>query len=109
MQSEAKKHNFEEAARYRNMINDIKYVGSNLNTGSDADEVVIVKEKTDKQAKALDDFINRLEFNQSHLHNWKGFRIECYDISNIQGKYAVGSMIVFIDVKPAPELYRSLR
>ncbi len=109
MQSEAKKHNFEEAARYRNMINDIKYVGSNLNTGSDADEVVIVKEKTDKQAKALDDFINRLEFNQSHLHNRKGFRIECYDISNIQGKYAVGSMIVFIDGKPAPELYRRFK
>ena len=33
-------------------------------------------------------------------------RIECYDISNIQGTNAVGSMVVFDDGRPETSLYR---
>ena len=33
-------------------------------------------------------------------------RIECYDMSNIQGTSAVGSMVVFIDGRPEPETGR---
>lgn len=33
-------------------------------------------------------------------------RIECYDISHIQGTSKTGSMIVFIDAKPETRLYR---
>ncbi len=36
-------------------------------------------------------------------------RMECYDISNIQGKAAVGSMIVFDKGKPNPSHYRRFR
>ena len=36
-------------------------------------------------------------------------RIEAFDISNIQGKYAVGSMIVFLKGKPAKDQYRKFR
>ena len=36
-------------------------------------------------------------------------RIECYDISNIQGTSAVGSMVVFQDGRPAPAQYRRFR
>jgi excinuclease ABC subunit C len=36
-------------------------------------------------------------------------RIECYDMSNIQGTSAVGSMVVFIDGKPDPREYRRFR
>ncbi len=36
-------------------------------------------------------------------------RIECYDISNIQGTEAVGSMVVFVGGKPAPAEYRHFR
>lgn len=36
-------------------------------------------------------------------------RIEGYDISNIQGKMAVGSMVVFEDGKSAPARYRRFR
>ena len=36
-------------------------------------------------------------------------RIECYDMSNIQGTSAVGSMVVFIDGKPEPREYRRFR
>ncbi|MFC1918362.1 excinuclease ABC subunit UvrC [Chloroflexota bacterium] len=36
-------------------------------------------------------------------------RMECYDISNIQGKAAVGSMVVFDRGKPRPSHYRRFR
>jgi excinuclease ABC subunit C len=36
-------------------------------------------------------------------------RIECYDISNIQGEMAVGSRVVFVDGKPDRSLYRRYR
>ncbi len=36
-------------------------------------------------------------------------RIECYDISNIQGAHAVGSMVVFVEGKPRPAEYRRFR
>ena len=36
-------------------------------------------------------------------------RIECYDISNIQGTNAVGSMVVFVDGRPRPQEYRRFR
>src|SRR2546428_14148387 len=36
-------------------------------------------------------------------------RIECYDISNIQGDSAVGSMVVFEDGRPRNDHYRHFR
>ena len=36
-------------------------------------------------------------------------RIECYDISNIQGAAAVGSMVVFEQGRPRPDSYRRFR
>ena len=45
------------------------------------------------------------ELNLADLPN----RIECYDISNIQGTDAVGSMVVFLDGKPRPQEYRRFK
>ncbi|HEX2141508.1 MAG TPA: excinuclease ABC subunit UvrC [Candidatus Limnocylindria bacterium] len=36
-------------------------------------------------------------------------RIECYDMSNIQGTAAVGSMVVFVNGRPEPREYRRFR
>ncbi|MEW6621891.1 MAG: excinuclease ABC subunit UvrC [Bacillota bacterium] len=36
-------------------------------------------------------------------------RIECYDVSNIQGSSAVGSMVVFEKGRPVPEQYRKFK
>jgi len=36
-------------------------------------------------------------------------RIECYDISNIQGRFAVGSGVTFTDALPDKKLYRRYR
>lgn len=37
------------------------------------------------------------------------YRIECYDISNISGKDAVGSMVTFTNGKPNKDLYRKFK
>lgn len=37
---------------------------------------------------------------------WQAHRIEGYDVSNVQGKYATVSMVVFIDGQPAKQHYR---
>lgn len=36
-------------------------------------------------------------------------RIECYDISNVQGNHSVGSMVVLLDGEPAPAEYRRFK
>jgi len=38
-----------------------------------------------------------------------GGRVECYDISNIQGKFATGSMVVFENGKPNKSQYRKFK
>jgi excinuclease ABC subunit C len=37
------------------------------------------------------------------------YRIECYDISNIQGTNSVGSMVVFLGGEPCPSQYRRFK
>ena len=57
----------------------------------------------DKVTSALEELQEQLS-----LPNPPG-RIETYDISNIQGSNAVGSMVVFEDGKPKPSAYRRFR
>lgn len=39
----------------------------------------------------------------------KPLRLEAYDVSNIQGKEATGSMVVFVEGQPAKDLYRKFK
>lgn len=36
-------------------------------------------------------------------------KIECYDVSNIQGKFATGSMVAFVEGKPAANQYKKFK
>lgn len=49
---------------------------------------------------ALDDLVKRLKLSDLPT------RIECYDISTLSGTSTVGSMVVFLDGRPAPAHYR---
>lgn len=59
--------------------------------------------KEEEYAKALENL--RLALNLKETPH----RIECYDISHIQGAYTVGSMIVFQDGKPKKDQYRKFK
>lgn len=56
-----------------------------------------------KQVAALEELQERLELDGAPT------RIECYDISNIQGRLATGSMVVFAKGVPRKSEYRRFR
>jgi excinuclease ABC subunit C len=62
------------------------------------------------QGKYLDEINRSLTQLKEVLHlDALPKRIECYDISNIQGTNAVGSMVVFENGKPAKSQYRKFK
>ena len=56
-----------------------------------------------RQVTALDELLEYLDLEQAPT------RIECYDISNIQGTSATGSMVVFVKGVPRKSDYRRFR
>lgn len=88
MNEASKKQNFEKAAQLRDQINAL--------------------EKTLTNAKIILEFpINSSQNKDKIPENLK--RIEAYDVSNIQGKFATGAMVVFINGKAEKSLYRRFK
>ncbi len=56
--------------------------------------------------KRVEDIIS---FFGLSIDSWEHFRVECYDISNLMGKYAVGSMVVSVGGKLRKDLYRRFK
>ena len=99
MKEYANRNRFEEAARLRDRIDDLKYLGQDINIRYlDTDQSYIERRKK----VLVQNFIDlKIELGLSNLN-----RIECYDISNLQGKEAYGSMIVAIDGEMKRSEYR---
>ena len=85
MRQLSKKNKFEEAGKIRDRIYNLQQVMSHAN-------VIEVPS-------------SKFQVSSYRLSG----RVECYDVSNIQGKFATGSMIVFIDGLPAKDLYRKFK
>jgi len=83
MRAAAKVQRYEEAAAARNRLRALEHV----------QDIAVLKDEN----AALDEFINVFG------------RIEGYDISNISGTDAVGSLAVFIDGRPKKSEYRRFR
>ncbi|MCL5093746.1 MAG: excinuclease ABC subunit UvrC [Patescibacteria group bacterium] len=94
MKKAAREKNFEKAAYFRNVIFNLERI----------DQIhILKKEDFSKTDHALYGLQKELGLKKVPR------RIECYDISNIQGKYAVGSMVVFENGLPAKENYRKFK
>ena len=65
--------------------------------------MVALQKKQQKDQSALEELQTRLHLSHTP------YRIACCDISNNQGKDAVGSIVVFEDGKPHKESYRTFR
>ena len=89
MAQAARDRRFEEAARLRDQIRSLT-------------SVITAKEKS-LAAGPLEQLQAALKLPRLPR------RIEAFDISNIQGEYAVGSMVVFTDGKPHKAHYRRFR
>jgi excinuclease ABC subunit C len=95
----SKKKNFEKAAQLRDRINDLKYLGERIDFSPDDTE----ESYKERRKRILKEEFNELK---SELGLKELNRIECYDISNIQGKQAYGSMVVAVDGKIRRDQYR---
>lgn len=93
MEQASKEQHFEQAATFRNQFLALENVIRHASIGSN--------EKTHENAA------NELQ----HVLGTTNpiIRIECYDISNIQGKESTGSMVTFVDGKPTKEWYRKFK
>lgn len=102
MQAAAQAQQFEKAARLRNQLQAIEYLGALRKTPR---QYLLEK----MQSKHLDVFTGAQELGQALGLAKPLHRIEVYDISHHQGKHIVGSMIVFIDGLPDKAEYRRFK
>ncbi len=84
---------YEKAAKIRDRIEALERIISHT-------KIIKPKRETDYRI---------IEKELKKLFKKKIEKIEAYDISNIQGQKATGSMAVFIKGKPAKDLYRKFR
>ncbi len=108
MEKYTKRYEFEKSADLRNKIQDLEYIKQRVTIEDTfTDENAFHEEKKKHKLKALGELVNKLDYFDLKVQ--ENFKIECFDISNIQGKNAVGSMVVFVDGNPAKNLYRKFK
>ncbi|MBD3329181.1 hypothetical protein GF357_01675 [Candidatus Dojkabacteria bacterium] len=99
MKSYAADNDFEKAAELRDRINDIKYLTDKLEIGYVETEQDFLKKQREIFKQEITKLSSELGYNAIN-------RIECYDISNIQGKLAYGSMVVYQNGQIRKDHYR---
>ncbi len=90
MKEYSNNQNFEKAAQLRDRIHDLKYVGESIEF-TYYDDISSYRSRREESRRKSFKYLE-LELGIKDLH-----RIECYDISNIQGKNAYGSMVVAVN------------
>jgi excinuclease ABC subunit C len=103
----SKDKKFEAAAILRDKVSDLLYISQRIEIENNIDEQKFILKRNLSKINALSELIDIIE--DATLIFKENFKIECYDISNIQGKLAVGSMVVFVNGFPAKQLYRKFR
>jgi excinuclease ABC subunit C len=91
--------NYEKAAQLRDKITDLKYLSQKINLNFFESEDEYAARRNMVLKNEVIDLAAQVGLKTLH-------RIECYDISNIQGKLAYGSMTVAIDGNSDPNMYR---
>jgi excinuclease ABC subunit C len=102
MRSFAKVKDYEQAAKYRDLLQKFNYVRANYKEAAEyLDNPYLIDDRSKKALSTLQSIIPTL--------NEAPKRIECYDISNISGKESVGSMVVATDGKIDKGEYRRFK
>lgn len=108
MQKAAKLEQFERASVLRDRLQNVKYVLARVKMNSDVDDVYIMQKKDQERLDAVYDLFDQLGFEKTFIDPDE-IRIECYDISNIQGTNPVGAMVSSRNGIAAPDLYRKFK
>lgn len=104
----SKSMDFEKATVLRDRIRDLEYVTQRIRIDKDMDEHKLEQMKDELSKRALDELVEKLPFEKLDAAK-TNFKIECFDISNIQGTNAVASMVVSVNGKAAKNLYRKFK
>lgn len=99
MKEYSKKEEFEKASQLRDRINDLRYIGQDISF-TYYDDTESYESKRERVRK------DSFKYLAIELGIPKLKRIECFDISNIQGKNAYGSMVVAQEGKLERSKYR---
>ncbi|MBI4160364.1 MAG: GIY-YIG nuclease family protein [Candidatus Yanofskybacteria bacterium] len=99
----AKNEEFEKAAELRDKIEKLKKVFANA--GIIRHSALDIRYPNSEKLRygILKDLAESLKLNRSPM------RIEGYDVANMQGEYAVGAMVVFINGQPSKNRYRKFK
>src|SRR3990167_11176250 len=97
MQAYSKANKFEEAGKIRDRINALQQVMAHTKVIENTKIENGIWYKTQQTLQGMLNLSKEIT------------KIECYDISNIQGKYAVGSMVVFVNGAPNKSQYKKFR
>lgn len=87
---------FEEAGKIRDRIYNLQQVMSHTH--------VIENSKFQARDQKLNETLAKIIGAEKSIS-----RIECYDVSNIQGKFATSSMVVFVDGTPDKSQYKKFK
>ena len=101
MATAAKKLEFEKAARIKKQVEDLEYITTPYRSPEEYLSRPDLVE--DIAAEKLSSLAQNLNLDQIPE------RIECYDISNLGGKFAAGSLVVFENGAPARNWYRRFK
>lgn len=101
MRLSSEKLEFEAASKLKKQIEDLEYITSATRT----------PEEYLRQPDLAQDIAKVRVLQLAKVLNLASLpeRIECYDISNIAGKIATGSLVVFENGEPAKEWYRKFK
>ena len=102
MRQLSKKNKFEEAGKTRDRIYNLQQVMSHthvINTSNVGKAQIRHRLAIAELRRIMKELLKLEDIS----------RIECYDVSNIQGKQATGSMVVFVNGKPDKNLYRKFK
>lgn len=102
---ESKKENFEEASNIQKKINAISLITSPNHNPFEFEQNPNLRYEL--RTKELANLMEALNANGVGVK--KLDRIECYDISNISGKFATGSMVVFTNGEKDSSNYRRFK
>ncbi len=102
---ESKIENFEKSAEIQKRIDAIVLVTTPRKTAFDYE--MNPNLRSDMRNEELEDLKKALNENGVNVNKLE--RIECYDISNISGKFATGSMVVFTNGEKDSSEYRRFK
>ena len=110
----SKQKKYEEAARTRDQIDALQTISKRVYVEWGQDEYDIRRSQRQRARNGLRALLSVLKHHeiigkQPTDYYIDNHRIECYDISNISGEFATGSMVVFETGLKKPSHYRRFR